>query len=58
MFEDEKRSDERYIKCKSGELLCYECKRDLVDSIKVYLKEFQRRREKAKDMVDKFMFEP
>jgi len=58
MFEDEKRSDERYIKCKGGELLCYECKRDLVDAVKVYLKEFQRRREKAKDMVDKFMFEP
>jgi tryptophanyl-tRNA synthetase len=58
MFEDEKRSDERYIKCKSGGLLCYECKHDLVDAVKVYLKEFQRRREKAKDMVDKFMFEP
>ncbi len=57
MFEDEKRSDERYIKCKCGGLLCYECKHDLVDAVKVYLKEFQRRREKANDMVDRFMFE-
>jgi tryptophanyl-tRNA synthetase len=57
MFEDQKRSDERYVKCKSGGLLCHECKHDLIDSIKPYMAEFQKRREKAKDHVNEFLFE-
>ncbi|MEM4365366.1 MAG: tryptophan--tRNA ligase [Candidatus Nitrosocaldus sp.] len=57
MFEDEKSSDERYVKCKSGSLLCYECKHVLADAVKRYLKDFQIRREKARDIVDRFMFD-
>jgi len=57
MFEDEKNSDERYVKCKSGGLLCHECKHDLIDTVKPYMTEFQKRREKAKDKVSEFLFE-
>lgn len=57
IFENEKSSDERYVKCKSGGLLCHECKHDLIDFTKPYLIEFQKRREKAKDHVNEFLFE-
>lgn len=57
MFESEKSSDERYVKCKSGGLLCHECKEDLIVTIKPYMADFQKRREKAKDQVNDFLFE-
>jgi tryptophanyl-tRNA synthetase len=57
MFEDEKSSDNRYTTCKSGGLLCHECKHDLIDPVKSYMVEFKRKREQAKNMVDKFVFE-
>ncbi len=57
MFEGEKSSDDRYAKCKSGGLLCHECKHDLIGPAKSYMIEFKRRREKAKNVVDKFLFE-
>ena len=57
MFESEKSSDERYIQCKSGGLLCHECKHDLIDATKPYMIEFQKKREKAKDQVNEFLFE-
>ncbi len=57
MFEDERSSDERYMRCKSGSLLCYECKYSLIDSVKGYLKDLQRRREEAKNTIDRFMLE-
>jgi tryptophanyl-tRNA synthetase len=57
LFEDEKNSDERYKKCKNGSLLCHECKHDLIEPAKSYMVEFKRRRERAKDEVDRFLFE-
>ncbi len=56
-FDTEKESDERARKCKSGQLLCGECKGNLKDATKPFLSEFQKQREKAKDQVDKFMFD-
>ena len=56
-FDTEKESDERATKCKNGELLCGECKCNLKDATKPFLAEFKDRREKAKDQVDKFMFD-
>ncbi len=57
MFEDEKRSDDRYMKCRTGGLLCHECKQDLASPAKSFITEFRKKRERAKDAVDKFMFE-
>jgi tryptophanyl-tRNA synthetase len=48
---------ERYIRCKSGNLLCGECKSDLANNTKTFIIEFKRKREKAKDKVKDFMFD-
>jgi tryptophanyl-tRNA synthetase len=56
-FDTERESDERARKCRNGELLCGECKCNLKDATKPFLAEFKDRREKAKDQVDKFMFD-
>jgi len=56
-FDTEKESLERYIRCKSGNLLCGECKSDLANNTKTFLIEFKRKREKAKDKVKDFMFD-
>jgi tryptophanyl-tRNA synthetase len=44
------------LRCKSGNLLCGECKADLAKETKPFLVEFQKRREKAKDVIDRFMY--
>ena len=56
-FDTEKQSDERMLKCKNGNLLCGECKMDLSKGTKPFIAEFRKRREKAKDLVDKFMYD-
>lgn len=56
-FDTEKQSDERLLKCKSGNLLCGECKCDLANSAKPFVAEFRRRREKAKDVIQEFMYD-
>lgn len=57
LFDNERQSDERLLKCKSGNLLCGECKSDLSKGSKSFIREFKKRREKAKDIVAKFMFD-
>lgn len=56
-FDNEKQSDERMLRCKSGNLLCGECKSDLSKGAKSFIIEFKKRREKAKDVIDKFMYD-
>jgi tryptophanyl-tRNA synthetase len=56
-FDTEKESDERARKCKSGRLLCGECKNNLKNSTKPFLAEFRDKREKAKDQINEFMFD-
>ncbi|MGB6462704.1 MAG: tryptophan--tRNA ligase [Nitrosotalea sp.] len=56
-FDTEKESDERARKCRAGELLCGECKCNLKDATKPFIADFQKKREKAKDQVDKFLFD-
>jgi tryptophanyl-tRNA synthetase len=57
LFDTEGQSDERLLKCKSGNLLCGECKSDLSKESKNFIVEFKKRREKAKDAIAKFMFD-
>jgi len=56
-FDTENQSDERLIKCRSGNLLCGECKSDLARESKSFIIDFKRRREKAKDLVPNFMYD-
>ena len=57
LFDTEKQSDERLLKCKSGNLLCGECKSDLSKRSKTFILEFKKRREKAKDVIADFMLD-
>ncbi|NWG10211.1 tryptophan--tRNA ligase [Candidatus Bathyarchaeota archaeon] len=50
---DEKLS-EREKKCRNGEILCGECKMDLAERVNGFLAEHQKRREKARNIVEKF----
>jgi len=44
-----------YDDCKTGKMLCGECKTIFASKLRPFLKEHQKKREKAKDMLDKFM---
>jgi tryptophanyl-tRNA synthetase len=56
-FDTEKQSEERLLRCKSGNLLCGECKADLSKGAKPFVVEFKKRREKAKDVISKFTYD-
>ncbi|MDQ4056883.1 MAG: tryptophan--tRNA ligase [Thermoproteota archaeon] len=55
-FDTERESDERLLKCKSGNLLCGECKSDLATDSKSFIVDFKKRRERAKDIIKEFMY--
>jgi tryptophanyl-tRNA synthetase len=55
-FDTERESDERLLKCKSGNLLCGECKSDLAKDSKSFIVNFKKRRESAKDIIKEFMY--
>jgi tryptophanyl-tRNA synthetase len=52
--EDDKKLKEREKKCIAGEVLCGECKTELTERINKFLAEHNRKREKARNMVEKF----
>jgi tryptophanyl-tRNA synthetase len=56
-FDDGKDSFERSLKCRTGNLLCGECKSDLTTQTKLFMSEFTRRRDQAKNQVDSFLYE-
>jgi tryptophanyl-tRNA synthetase len=56
-FDNQKESDERFVKCISGNLLCGECKSDLARESKSFIATLKKRREKAKDCIQKYMYE-
>jgi len=57
LFEDsDDKLRERYEACKSGELTCGECKRELIDRINKFLEEHRRRKEKITDeYIEKYL---
>jgi len=55
LFEpDDKKLEERHRKCRSGEILCGDCKKELTERVNAFLGEHQKKREKAKDTLDQF----
>ncbi|NIR87778.1 tryptophan--tRNA ligase [Candidatus Bathyarchaeota archaeon] len=40
--------------CKAGEIICGDCKRILAEKVKKFLREHQKKREKARDIADQF----
>jgi len=56
--EDDENLREREAACKSGSLLCGECKKQLAERVKAFLADFQEKREKAKEVLDDFLIKP
>ena len=54
--EDDEKLKEICDECKSGELLCGDHKITLAEKVKKFLKDHQKKREKAKDVLDDFLF--
>lgn len=55
LFEEDNRLlFDRERRCKTGELLCGECKNDLVIRLNEFLEEHRRKREKAKDEIERY----
>lgn len=52
--EDDKKMKELERECRSGEIICGDCKAMLAERVKKFLKEHQKKREKAKDVVEDF----
>jgi tryptophanyl-tRNA synthetase len=56
IFDTSAESNERELRCRSGNLLCGECKHDLSSHSTSFISLFQQKREKAKDLVSDFMY--
>jgi tryptophanyl-tRNA synthetase len=55
MFEEEdEKLNEREGKCKAGEILCGECKTELANRINNFLENHRRKRDKARNITEKF----
>jgi len=52
--EDDEKLAERERKCKAGGILCGECKAELTEKINKFLGEHQKKREKARNILEKF----
>ena len=52
--EDDKELAERDAKCKEGVIMCGECKTELTERINKFLAEHQKKREKARNILEKF----
>ncbi|MBS7614673.1 tryptophan--tRNA ligase [Candidatus Bathyarchaeota archaeon] len=54
--EDDKKLKETFDKCRSGCLLCGEHKAKLAEKVRKFLKDHQKKREKAKNVLDQFLY--
>jgi len=52
--EDDKKLEERNRRCKAGEVMCGDCKKELAEKVNKFLGEHQKKRLKAKDRIDEF----
>jgi len=52
--EDDNKLAERERKCLNGEILCGECKTELTERVIKFLAEHQKKREEARNIIDKF----
>lgn len=53
--EDDEKLSERYWSCKTGALLCGECKAQLAPRVAAFLQDFQKKRERARDVVHLYL---
>ncbi len=55
--EDDAKLAELWEDCRSGKLLCGECKEILAERVEKFLRDHQEKRERAKEVVEKFFLE-
>jgi tryptophanyl-tRNA synthetase len=56
IFEDsDEKLDDRWAKCRAGEVLCGECKQDLCTRVTDFIAAHQEKREKARDVIEDYM---
>ncbi len=57
LFDDDRDElRERFMNCKNGDILCGECKAELIEDVSEFLKDHQKKKEKAKDKIDEFKY--
>ena len=56
--EDDAALIERELACKQGKILCGECKKELANRVSMFLTEFQKKREDAREVLDQFLIKP
>ena len=52
--EDSTKLAERERRCRGGEMLCGECKKDITEKLNLFLEQHRKRREKAKDTIEQY----
>ena len=52
--EDSTKLSEREHKCREGEILCGECKKDIAEKLNKFLEKHREGREKAKDIIGEY----
>lgn len=55
--ESDEKLSEREKECRSGEVLCGDCKKVLTERVTKFLTEHQKKREKAKDKLEEFLLQ-
>lgn len=50
--EDDAKLDEMVRRCRSGEILCGECKKNLTEKVNAFLEKHQKRRDEARSYID------
>ena len=58
LFMNAKEVEELRYNCRSGNIMCGECKQVLAERVMKFLVEHQERREKAKDRFEEYLFDP
>ena len=58
LFMNSKEVEELRYNCRSGNIMCGECKQVLAERVMRFLSEHQEQREKAKDRFEEYMFDP
>lgn len=58
LFMNEKEIENLRYNCLAGNIMCGECKKNLAERAKKFLLEHQEKREKAKDHLEEFLFNP
>lgn len=58
LFEEgDKKMADLYSRCRNGDIICNECKRNLLEYILNFLKKFRKERKKAEENIDKFLLD-